>query len=121
MDKVFKKPKPLFSIFGYWLIYLNNIFDYNIYPDETKKLLPLEIRTLRMRMRITPRPYQINMGSNQSSFKEFNPTPIRYNRLHDLEFDIIADKIRSENLKNQMNLKLSQLKKNINDFIKGEK
>lgn len=72
-------------------------------------------------MRITPKHYQINFGDNHTPAREFNPTLVRYNRLHDLEFDIIADKIRSENLKNQMNLKLSQLKRNINNFINRDK
>ena len=71
-------------------------------------------------MRITPRNYQVNFGNNHNSIKDFTPSPVRYNRLRDIEFDIIADKIRSENLKNQMNLKLSQLKKNINSFINGD-
>lgn len=68
-------------------------------------------------MRISPINFQINYNDNQSSAKDFTPSPVRYNTLHDIEFDIIADKIRSENLKNQMNLKLSQLKRNINSFI----
>lgn len=68
-------------------------------------------------MRISPIRFQLNNIDAQSNAREFMPTSIRYNQLHDLEFDIIADKIRSENLKNQMNLKLTQLKKNISSFI----
>ncbi len=46
------------------------------------------------------------------------PAPSRQNLLHDeVTFSIIADKIRSQSLKNQMNTKLSQLKKNIDKFI----
>ena len=68
-------------------------------------------------MRISTNQYSINYR-NKNTLKDQNPTLIRTNKLHeDLEFDIIADKIKSENLKNQMNLKLSKLKRNINDFI----
>lgn len=68
-------------------------------------------------MRITPITFKMNYADKQTSAKDFVPIPMRYNSLRDLEFDIISDKIRSENLKNQMTLKLAQLKKNINDFI----
>lgn len=68
-------------------------------------------------MRISPINFQLNYNDNQGSAKDFIPTLRRYNTLQDLEFDIIADKIRSENLKNQMNVKLSQLKRNISNFI----
>lgn len=68
-------------------------------------------------MKISPINFKMNHNDKQCSAKDFTPSPVRYNSLQDLEFDIIADKIKSENLKNQMNLKLSQLKKNINNFI----
>lgn len=63
--------------------------------------------------------YNYNYMDKQESPSDFVLTPVRYNYLHDLEFDIIADTIRSKNLKNQMGSKLSQLKKNINNFING--
>lgn len=72
-------------------------------------------------MKISPVKFQINYTDNQNSPKDFMPNAVRYNSLHDLEFDIIADKIRSENLKNQMNKKLSQLKRNISGFINRDK
>lgn len=70
-------------------------------------------------MRISPIRFNINRCDTSASAKDFTPVSTRYNALHDMEFDIIADKIRSENLKNQMNLQLARLKRNINNFING--
>lgn len=72
-------------------------------------------------MRISPIRFQISCTDNQTSARDFMPTAVRNNSLHDIEFDIIADKIRSENLKNQMNKKLSQLKRNISGFVNRDK
>lgn len=69
-------------------------------------------------MKITPITFRMNYNDQtKSNARDFVPMPVRYNSLRDIEFDIISDKIRSENLKNQMALKLAQLKKNINSFI----
>lgn len=68
-------------------------------------------------MRVHPIRITLNKSDKFAQPKDFVPTWTRYNNLHDIEFDIIADKIRAENLKNQMNLKLAQIKKSINNFI----
>lgn len=70
-------------------------------------------------MNISPISFNYNYMDRQGTPKDFVLTPVRYNTLHDLEFDIIADTIRSKNLKNQMNSRLAQLKKNITGFING--
>ncbi len=72
-------------------------------------------------MNISPISFRYNYIDKQSSAKDFEIMPVRYNALSDLEFDIIADTIRSKNMKNQMNYKLAQLKKNISTFINGSK
>lgn len=50
--------------------------------------------------------------TNKSPVSAVSCTPLK-----DMEFDMIADKIRSENIKNQMNIKLPYLKRNLNSFI----
>ena len=45
--------------------------------------------------------------------KEYIPTTVRSNSLADMEFNIIADAIRCQNLKNQMNARLINLKKSL--------
>ena len=71
-------------------------------------------------MRLQPIGFQranVDFGNSNNII----PAPTRQNLLHDeVTFSIIADKIRSQSLKNQMNVKLSQLKKNIGKFISQE-
>lgn len=70
-------------------------------------------------MRISP----VNLGYNtldKSSVAEttnFVPTTVRHNSLADMEFNIIADKIRCQNLQNQMNVRLMNLKRNLNSCM----
>lgn len=45
------------------------------------------------------------------------PTTIRHNALADMEFNIIADTIRCQNLKNQMNVRLMNLRRNLNSCM----
>jgi len=52
-----------------------------------------------------------------ASEREFTPVTMRYNSLQDIEFDIISDKIKSQNLKNNMDVRLSQLKKTLNKCL----
>lgn len=46
--------------------------------------------------------------------KNYIPTTVRTNSLADMEFSIIADTIRCQNLKNQMNVRLINLRKSLN-------
>ena len=73
-------------------------------------------------MRISPIQFGIT-GQSASAFKKpvaeksasvFIPVTSRKNSLADMEFNIIADTIRCQNLKNQMNIRLMNLKKNLN-------
>ena len=70
-------------------------------------------------MRISP----INFGMNQVERSTINdstnlvPTTVRHNSLADMEFNIIADKIRCQNLKNQMNVRLMNLRRNLNSCM----
>lgn len=53
--------------------------------------------------------------TNKPATSAMSCTPLR-----DLEFDMVADKIRSENIKNQMNIKIPYLKRNLSSFINGQ-
>ena len=70
-------------------------------------------------MRISP----INFGMNQVERSAINdstnlvPTTVRHNSLADMEFNIIADTIRCQNLKNQMNVRLMNLRRNLNSCM----
>lgn len=52
-----------------------------------------------------------------SDANSYIPTTIRRNSLADMEFNIIADTIRCQNLKNQMNVRLMNLKKSLNSCM----
>ena len=52
-----------------------------------------------------------------SAVSDFTPVTRRHNALQDIEFDIISDKIKCQNLKNQMDVRLSQLKKTLNNSL----
>lgn len=68
-------------------------------------------------MRIT----SINMGLNKlekpTVANDFVPTTVRHNSLSDMDFNIIADTIRCQNLKNQMNVRLMNLKRNLSSCM----
>ncbi len=68
-------------------------------------------------MKISP----INSGLNHigvsADAHNFVPTTVRRNSLADMEFNIIADTIRCQNLKNQMNIRLMSLRKNLNSCM----
>lgn len=67
-------------------------------------------------MNITP----VNSGISSfekpivADVKDYIPTTVRSNSLADMEFNIIADTIRCQNLKNQMNVRLMNLRKSLN-------
>lgn len=78
-------------------------------------------------MRINPITFGITQHEKVNSFKslDFVPTTVRHNSLSDMDFNIIADTIRCQNLKNQMNVRLMNLKRNLDncmakDFYKRE-
>lgn len=69
-------------------------------------------------MRINPVSFNsINMEHMSAGVNEFTPVTRRYNAVQDIEFDIISDKIKCQNLKNQMDVRLSQLKKTLNNSL----
>ena len=69
-------------------------------------------------MRINPVNFNpIAMEPMSTGVREFTPVTQRYNALQDIEFDIISDKIRCQNLKNQMEVRLTQLKKTLNNSL----
>ena len=49
--------------------------------------------------------------------REYVPTTVRHNSLSDMDFNIIADTIRCQNLKNQMNVRLMNLKRSLNNSM----
>ena len=71
-------------------------------------------------MKISPINYGINHIEKATNVEEqstFVPTTVRRNSLADMEFNIIADTIRSQNLKNQMNVRLMNLKRSLNSCM----
>ncbi len=63
---------------------------------------------------ISAKPAVRNMPKAQAH-SEYIPTTQRKNSLADMEFNIIADTIRCQNLKNQMNVRLMNLKRQLNN------
>ncbi|MCD7780177.1 MAG: hypothetical protein LUH05_05845 [Candidatus Gastranaerophilales bacterium] len=65
-------------------------------------------------MKISPISFGVNSTEKISSAsKDYIPTTVRHNSLSDMDFNIIADTIRCQNLKNQMNVRLSNLKRSL--------
>ncbi len=70
-------------------------------------------------MKISPISFGINHPERPLSAEPANfvPTTVRHNALADMEFNIIADTIRCQNLKNQMNVRLMNLRRNLNSCM----
>ena len=70
-------------------------------------------------MRISPISFGINHVEKSpiSDTTNLVPTTVRHNSLADMEFNIIADTIRCQNLKNQMNVRLMNLRRNLNSCM----
>lgn len=71
-------------------------------------------------MKISPINYNLNhvdKATNADNTNALVPTTVRHNSLADMEFNIIADTIRSQNLKNQMNVRLMNLKRSLNSCM----
>jgi len=75
-------------------------------------------------MKISPVSFGVNSINNtsntvskQQSGLSYIPTTQRRNSLADMEFNIIADTIRCQNLKNQMNIRLINLRHRLNNCM----
>lgn len=70
-------------------------------------------------MKINP----VSFGNNTFNISNSNDsidnikTTSRKNSLADMEFSIISDAIRCQNLKNQMNVRIMNLKRNLNSCM----
>ncbi|MCD7879412.1 MAG: hypothetical protein LUG16_05720 [Candidatus Gastranaerophilales bacterium] len=70
-------------------------------------------------MKVSPISFGANTANlaKQSANSEYIPTTVRHNALSDMEFNIIADTIRCQNLKNQMSIRLHNLKRSLNNCM----
>lgn len=68
-------------------------------------------------MRISPVSFGLNRTEKSNSANNYVPVTIRHNSLSDMDFNIIADTIRCQNLKNQMDVRLMNLKRSLNHTI----
>ncbi len=63
----------------------------------------------------------INFGTNSAEkacfAMDFIPTTLRHNSLSDIDFNIISDKIKCQNLKNQMRVRLLNLKQSFSNTM----
>ena len=64
-------------------------------------------------MKNKPIKFGINHIEKADELNEYIPLTLRHNNLSDIDFDIIADTIKCQNLKNQMNVRLIKLKKRL--------
>ena len=64
---------------------------------------------------------KVNFEANQSNkscvAKDYVPTTVRHNSLSDIDFNIVADTIRCQNLQNQMNVRLMTLRRTLNSCV----
>lgn len=68
-------------------------------------------------MRISPITFGANNIEKPSVSNDFVPKTTRHNSLSDMDFNIIADTIRCQNLKNQMNVRLMNLRRSLNSCM----
>ena len=68
-------------------------------------------------MRISPINFGINNIEKPAASNDFVPKTVRRNSLSDMDFNIIADTIRCQNLKNQMNVRLMNLRRSLNSCM----
>ncbi len=68
-------------------------------------------------MRISPINFSTGQVSKSCVARDYVPTTVRHNSLSDMDFNIIADTIRCQNLKNQMNVRLMNLKRTLNNCV----
>ncbi len=68
-------------------------------------------------MRISPINFSLYQSEKTNNVNDFIHTTVRHNSLSDMDFNIIADTIRCQNLKNQMNVRLMNLRRNLNSCM----
>ena len=68
-------------------------------------------------MRISPITAGLNRLEKATIANDFVPTTVRHNSLSDMDFNIITDTIRCQNLKNQMNVRLMNLRRSLNSCM----
>ncbi|MBQ9244791.1 hypothetical protein IJ182_00820 [bacterium] len=68
-------------------------------------------------MRISPINFGTGQIRNSCVARDYVPTTIRHNSLSDMDFNIIADTIRCQNLQNQMNVRLMSLRRTLNNCV----
>lgn len=69
-------------------------------------------------MKVSPISFGVNKVERAvSSAKDFLQTTVRHNSLSDMDFNIITDTIKCQNLKNQMNVRLMNLKRNLSNCM----
>ena len=68
-------------------------------------------------MRISPINFSTGQVGKSCVARDYVPTTVRHNSLSDMDFNIIADTIRCQNLKNQMNVRLMNLKRTLNNCV----
>ena len=68
-------------------------------------------------MRISPINFGLHSAEKANSTNGYVPATTRHNSLSDMDFNIIADTIRCQNLKNQMNIRLMNLRRSLNSCM----
>ncbi len=68
-------------------------------------------------MKISPINFSLYPTDKTNNPNEFIHTTVRHNSLSDMDFNIIADTIRCQNLKNQMNVRLMNLRRSLNSCM----
>ena len=61
--------------------------------------------------------YTIGHIEKANSANNYIPATTRHNSLSDVDFNLIADTIRCQNLKNQLNVRLVSLKRSLNNYM----
>ena len=68
-------------------------------------------------MKVSPINFSLNQAEKANNSNDFIHTTVRHNSLSDMDFNIIADTIRCQNLKNQMNVRLMNLRRSLNSCM----
>ena len=68
-------------------------------------------------MKVSPINFSLPTSEKTSNSNDIIHTTVRHNSLSDMDFNIIADTIRCQNLKNQMNVRLMNLRRSLNSCM----
>ncbi len=68
-------------------------------------------------MKVSPINFSLHQSEKANCSNDFIRTTVRHNSLSDMDFNIIADTIRCQNLKNQMNVRLMNLRRSLNSCM----